>query len=258
MQQGAGRMADAATGRGGDWAGWLAHRVLPFYRAYPYDGPLGWSKVDPRGAYSPVDGFFFNRVPKSANSTVTAALARHSSYRQPLARKAQPKEAFLRPAFMSARAVARLERDVFTFTFVRNPYRRTLSAFSEKVLRRKPQSRPFYAWFGADREPGFLDFCRYLEAGGLYDDIHWAPQADILLLPVEMFDFIGRVERIGEDLPFVLRRIFGDGVEVEMKQAGPRSGAGDRAAEHYCDAAQQIVQRLYRADFNAFGYSDGL
>lgn len=234
----------------------LSTRLLPFYRRYPYRVRVSLFKVDPRGAYSPADGFFYNRVPKAANTTVTSALAERSSYRRRFAKAGDVKDHYLRPSYLSGASVRALEAAV-KFTFVRDPYTRTLSAFSDKILGRRPQARPFIDWFGdwpEDAPPGFTDFCRFLDAGGLVLDPHWAPQTDILLLPVAAFDFIGRTERLEADLAQVLTRIFGETEPDEIESRGRRTGASDRVAQFYTAEALEIVNRLYARDFEELGY----
>ena len=142
---------------------------------------------------------------------------------------------------------------MFRFTFVRNPYSRTLSAFLDKICRRSGSSKGFYAWWQGSETPAFGDFCRYLDAGGLTYDIHWAPQTELLLLPIEAFDRIGKLETLEPDLTDVLQRIFGADAQIAGR-AGPRSDANRALETHYDDAARAIVARLYARDFEAFGY----
>lgn len=232
--------------------GWAA-RVLPFYRRYPYVGPMGLFSVDPRGAYSPQDGFFFNRIPKAANSTIMATLAAYSGYRK-LGGRSRSKSRFLRPARMSTAQVAALDQ-TFRFTFVRDPYGRALSAFEDKVVRKRKQARPFYDWLGRIEEPAFIDFLRFLEDGGAHSDPHWAPQADLMLLPVAAFDFIGRLETLEADLGHVVDRLFAPDAPLEMRRAGPRTDSAKRLTGAYTPEGLAIVNRVYAADFELFGYA---
>ena len=168
-----------------------ARLFAPFYRRFPYRGAMDIFKLDPRGAYSPLEPFFYNRVPKAANTSITQTLFTHSAYSPRLARRDNPKYKFQRPIFLSPNQVYKLEYEAFKFTFVRNPYSRVLSAYLDKVGRRKHQGLRFLAWAEANNQPAsFLGFCRYLDAGGLFLDMHWAPQVEILCLPLECFDFI--------------------------------------------------------------------
>lgn len=232
----------------------LAARLLPFYRRFPYEGPLGLFTVDPRGAYSPADLFFFNRVPKAANSTVMATLARHSAFRR-VGGRGRAKSRFLRPAWLSAAEVERLAGPAFRFTFVRDPYGRALSAFADKVVRKRKQARAFYRWRGrVEPAPEFIEFLRFLDDGGALADAHWAPQSDLMLLPQEAFDFVGRLERFEADLAHVVARVFGSGAPLEMRRAGPRTDSHKRLATAYTPEGLAIVNRVYAADFARFGY----
>jgi len=233
----------------------VAPFVLPFYRRYPYRGPLGLFKVDPRGAFSPTDGFFYNRIPKAANSTVLATLMAQSGFRRAFS-DGHAKRRLLRGSRLGRGDVARFERDVFAFTFVRDPYARVLSAFADKVLRRRQQSRDFYAWRGGDdgSAPAFMEFLRYLEGGALLEDPHWTPQVHLMLMPLDRFDFIGRVERLDSDLGQVMARVFPDAPPAAPRRAGPRTDSRERFNAAYAGEARALVARLYAEDFAAFGY----
>lgn len=246
------RAADHALNLG---AKGLAARVLPFYRRFPYHGPLGLFTVDLRGAWSPDDGFFFNRIPKAANSTIMATLADYSDYRRRLGRS-RAKSRFLRPSRMSADDAARLDGDAFRFTFVRDPYGRLLSAFTDKVVRKRKQARPFYHWLGRvdPGPPQFIDFLRFLGAGGALSDAHWAPQSDLMLLPMARFDFVGKLERLEADLAFVVDRVFASDAPLQLRRAGPRTDSHRSLAGAYTPEGLEIVNRVYAADFETFGY----
>jgi hypothetical protein len=133
----------------------------------------------------------------------------------------------------------------FKFTFVRDPYARVLSAYLDKVRT------------GAKITPiaTFTEFCRYLAAGGLHANAHWAPQSSLLLLPIERFDFIGKVENIKEDLSRVFAHL--DLKPSEPRLAGPPvTNARDLVEKEYTPDCRETVRRLYRRDFELFGYPD--
>ncbi|MEB3361304.1 MAG: sulfotransferase family protein [Synechococcaceae cyanobacterium] len=212
-------------------------------------------KLDPRGAYSPLEPFFYSRVPKAANTSITQTLFEHTAFRPKSTRREHPKYQFLRPLFLSRQEVGRLEHEAFKFTFVRDPYSRVLSAYLDKVGRQRHQGRRFLLWAQRHNQPEtFLGFCRYLEAGGLFLDMHWAPQVAILCLPLERFDFIGRVEHLNRDLAVVLERLF----RVQAAGPAPHAGTHTRASQQVDDAygpeERAIVNRLYASDFERLGY----
>jgi len=217
-----------------------ARLLSPFYRRFPYRGAMDLFKLDPRGAYSPLEPFFYNRIPKAANTTITQVLFEHTRFRPHQPRRDHPKYQFLRPLGLSNSEVERLEREAWVFTVVRDPYSRVLSAYLDKVGRQRHQGRRFLAW--AARH------------GGLFLDMHWAPQADILCLPLERFDFIGRVESLDRDLGHILQHLYSVEPGSPAVQAGTSTGASARLDEAYGREERQIVNRLYGRDFDLFGY----
>ena len=173
------------------------------------------------------------------------------------------KNFFSRPAFVGARIACDIRDKYFKFTFVRNPFTRVLSAYLDKIVRvgGRRHYRRYGQWAakkGASKTPSFADFCSYLDDGGLYEDAHWAPQLDCLLIPVSEFDFVGRFERLDTDLQTVLKRIFPVQV-VSIRSSGPsKTHAGDKLHQHYSDREVEIVGRLYADDFRTFGYKNDL
>ena len=113
------------------------------------------------------------------------------------------------------------------FTFVRSPYSRVLSAYLHKIIHRLQRGR---ALKGPESKrfthaPTFTEFCRYLADGGLDDNIHWAPQVALMLLPPSKFDLIGKVETFESDVRTVLSRL-GAESPADMGSAVKRALAG--------------------------------
>ncbi|MBN2905501.1 MAG: sulfotransferase family 2 domain-containing protein [Rhodobacteraceae bacterium] len=240
----------------------LFRAVYPFYRRYPYKGRVSLFHVEHRGAFSPEDGFFYNRVPKAANSTIARMLAKHSSFCRPVPGKGDMGR-MLRPQLMRRAHVASLATDaVFKFTIVRNPFARVLSAYRSKIeLADNPvRLRRFATMLGADPDtrPDFTTFCRFLDNGGVWRDAHWAPQTELMLLPLDMFDHIGRVETLEADLALIERRLWGEDAVHPLERVGKRTDSGESLARYYTDEAHEIVARLHAQDFLRLGYSADL
>ena len=231
-----------------------ANGLSPFYKAHPYRGGLWLSEVDMRVAISHEHRFLYNRLPKNANSTVTALL--HAGIGGSGTVDAS-KHGFARPWKLSSTEVAALE-GYYTFCIVRDPYARTLSAYLDKIVRKRRQAKRPQRWlkarFGTD-VPSFEQFCIYLDAVGLMDDNHWAPQLDGLVLRPEEFDHIGRFERLGDEIATITTRIFGAPVTAVKRRGPPSTGAAEAREAHYTETATGIVKRLYAKDFEAFGYA---
>ncbi len=233
----------------------VAPHIWPFFRTYPYNGNLRITRADARGAISQHDKFFYNRIPKVANSTVIESLVHYSASRRGIEDKGVVKSFFQRPAFARTATVNDIKHTYYKFVFVRNPFTRVLSAYLDKVVR--TNSIRYQRWAikkGQPKAPTFADFCRYLDDGGLYEDAHWAPQIDCLLMPLAEFDFVGRFENLDADLQKVLERIFPDDNPVVHMAGPPRTHAGSKLDKHYSEKEIGIVARLYSRDFQMLGY----
>jgi hypothetical protein len=239
-----------------DWRERLGRQALgalrPFWHAYPPQSPVSIFLLDIRGAMSPTEGFFYNRIPKAANSTVMRRLTEVSTYRRPFVQ--HEKDRFLRPSFLSRARVAEIVAGrTFCFTVVRDPYARVLSAYRDKVLQGRPQGVRHFGPDVRQSPPDFTTFCRFLEQGGLYLDAHWAPQTDLMVLPLHRFDLIGRVETLSTDLDTITRRIWNTPT-LMPDRVGNVTEAERRISADYTPEARAIVARLYASDFAAFGY----
>lgn len=220
--------------------------LRPFYRKYPFTSPASIRSADDRGCVDLELGFFYNRVPKAANSTVMTNLAR-LKHGEDIASRAA-KRMFTSPARLNAAEVARFDA-LFKFTVVRNPFTRTLSAYLDKVERRARREH---------RETSFRAFLLSLQRGKLYGNAHWAPQSGLMLIPVERFDFIGKVETLEQDLATIKRRI-GPNLEQPLTSVMTNAtGAGERLRAYYDDELVALVQDLYRQDFTSFRYDTAL
>ncbi|MCG5533625.1 sulfotransferase family protein [Halorhodospira sp. 9621] len=226
-------------------------RNAAFYRRYPYAQPLSHRKADTRGMVQRDLRFFYNRVPKAANTTIMHTLA--DALGLPDKQRATIDDQFRRPSQLSDRQVSELLQNGFKFTFVRNPYTRVLSAYLDKIVNGPRCPRHLRHTDGS--APTFVEFCRHLERGAIYKDPHWIPQCWLLLLPPEAFDFIGKIECLETDLEQVYQRVVPGYGKPPTTCAPHRTGANGRIQEHIDEEAAAILQRLYADDFAAFGYS---
>ena len=221
--------------------------IQPFYRRYPFNSKMSLRSADSRGCVDLDLGFFYSRVPKAANSTVVSTLASLKT-ESPL----DPKEAkllFTRPSDLTASEVEDFN-DLFKFTVVRDPYIRTLSAFLDKVERKQEAGRHK----GIKRD--FRGFLKWLDGGKLHSNAHWAPQSSLLLLPFEDFDFVGRVEGFPADLQSILGYINGTPAKNDITSIFTHStSAVDKLARYYDAETCELVARIYRRDFELFGYN---
>lgn len=239
----------------------LKAALSAFNRRYPSVSIRVAAQVDRRVAISREKRFIYFRVPKAANSTVTATLYRRLTGEQhdPTGTSRQIRRYFARAHTLTSRELENLRERFFLFAFVRDPFARVLSAYLEKVRLAPPEfrgKRLVYRHYRRplDQEVSFLEFCTFIDEGGLYADAHWYPQMTFLPVGVKTLHFLGRVETLDRDLREVFNAIFGEELIDVASKVRHATGAADKMRAVYCDKAIEIVQRNYRADFEQLGY----
>jgi hypothetical protein len=218
-------------------------------------------------AIYPDHGLIYNRLKKSGNTTIVAFLNEvlvGNSY----ADARELKSKLVRPSDLSAGELRSLN-GYYSFTFVRNPYDRVLSAYLGAAMDRKRGGsvrvrnslRRFY--FRGEGREQFHEFLEFIDSGGLYADRHWWPQADLLFQPAKDFSFIGKLENLATDMQAVLRAIGVDPElshrlhkphEIELRTGSKIRSARTKTQEYYSPRARAIVEKHYRKDFELFQY----
>jgi len=202
--------------------------------------------------YSKEYRFIYFRIPKAANSTIALTLFTHMTGTWD--RTLDPTERLYkhtgRALLRSGIILPRQLRGYLTFTFVRNPFARVLSAYLDKV---KPSDKRFHVFLGVRRGPvSFREFLERLQAGYLTANVHWAPQVDLIPLAPNKLDFIGRVETIDTDLPPLLKRLFAGEARHILERRHNATGADRRLRQEYGPREVQLVRMLYAEDFACF------
>ncbi len=162
----------------------------------------------------------------------------------------------------------------FKFAFVRDPYRRALSAYMDKFRNTDPdyvrrEYRVFLAallgWRYARAvnvniapRPSFQDFVDVLFETPREDmNSHWMPQTMLCGFNEMRYDFVGRMEHLAVDAAFVFRALnrtdehFPSHEEIGF----PPSGASSSLAEKvYTPDLMRKVRLIYDEDFRILGY----
>jgi hypothetical protein len=143
------------------------------------------------------------------------------------------------------------------FSIVRNPYSRIASCYFDKMLQPSPQRSFFAHNAGLDPEEpiSFSTFLEKLaELPRELDDTHWARQSVNTGVRFLELTHIGKVETLDEDLPRILASI--DGAAVALANSAPHAtGASDRLRALFGPREEELVNRIYQADFTLFGYA---
>ena len=95
-------------------------------------------------------------------------------------------------------------------------------------------------------------------------------RTSILLIPIDDFDFVGRVETLDQDLGRILKQLSGEqeshGSSAESQGAdgagkekinpifSNATGAGSKQAFYYEPESIELVQKLYQRDFELLRY----
>ena len=127
----------------------------------------------------------------------------------------------------------------FTFTFVRNPFDRLVSAFNHIVLHNR----------GED-----ITFEDFVKNGLSENNTHWRPQSDYVEMDgYQIVDFIGQYENLQEDWRYVADKI-GVSNTLPMIRWNNWPPVVSDYREHYTDELVDIASEYYKKDLELFDY----
>lgn len=202
--------------------------------------------------------FAYFRIPKAANSTIVATLynAQYGIKIKTLKEIQEIKDyAYDKLSNLTKKETKKLLDSYFKFTFVRDPLKRVVSCYLDKVKTKdcekhhivtKSLNKPF------ENNISMSEFLDYLESGGIKENGHWARQSDMIPLPLKELDFIGKTENLTNDLQFVLNKIF--------KKESPLISITDHSTNKKALLNQltanekERIYKLYIKDFKNFNY----
>jgi len=135
-----------------------------------------------------------------------------------------------------------------------------LSAYLDKIASAEPGNYSYVtATLGkADiSQVAFPDFIAFLEKGGLFSNVHWAPQTSILPIDTKLIAFIGKVENLQSDLTRLINQIPGlSPFNAVVTHEQGRRNSDALISEYYDADLTSRVFELYREDFISLGYSE--
>jgi Sulfotransferase family len=149
--------------------------------------------------------------------------------------------------------------EYFTFSFVRNPFIRVLSAYLDKIVGRPGTTTRIQQQMGIDPSsyiPTFEEFVGIVYSQSIRDmNPHWAPQCFLLGIDRVRYDFLGRFEFFEDSIMQLITRTnlripegaFGLG-------KGHATSADTRLRDNYTPQAIKRVQDIYSEDFKHLGY----
>lgn len=149
--------------------------------------------------------------------------------------------------------------DYFTFSFVRNPFTRVLSAYLDKIVGKPGVFNQFQKRIGIDSSSNIPSFNEFLEI--IYTqpevemDPHWAPQSFLLGCDKVHYDFLGRFENFDDSINELISRtklrLLPEANSLGRAHA---TSASDQLKEYYTKRAIHRVREIYSEDFRRLGY----
>lgn len=155
------------------------------------------------------------------------------------------------------------------FCFVRNPYTRLLSAYLDKIDSREEDvwirhRENYFKACGTKpktekelmRDIPFEQFVKNISTHTIKQmDPHWRPQYYQTLQEHIEYDLIGKFENIDNDLPKVLKEIFGRKYKKYITEITKhKTNANSKVDQYYTDEIKDMVYETYKKDFEYFGY----
>ena len=142
----------------------------------------------------------------------------------------------------------------FKFGFVRNPYDRLVSCYTDKTIR-KPNNKFIARYDG--RFYGGMSFSAFVRAVATLPpsifDQHLATQSSTLFNNGKLLvDFVGKFENLNSDL-LVVARAIGCDADV-LPEAGNKSRGRTDYQSYYDEETRSIAEKIYRDDLENFDY----
>lgn len=146
----------------------------------------------------------------------------------------------------------------FKFTFVRNPYRRLLSAYLFLKEGGMNYNNSEWASVNLSAYASFGDFVKgWVNENNIHSYYHFIPQYQFIcdhnLIPE--VDFIGRVETIESDYKYICNKL---GVSASLEILNKSDNPNTDWRSYYDNESQIIVSEVYRMDFELFNYSKSI
>ncbi len=215
------------------------------------------------------NNYVYVEIPKVACSTIKGALAAAErededfTYSQKGTLHNRAFSPLLTPLQVGDFAKIFTSDAFFKFCFVRNPYERALSGYLNHIARPTLQRDNLVRWLGKDApEDGEMSFEMFVNAicrqSPLEMDNHWRPQFHQSFQDKIAYDFIGRFERLAEDLRVVEDRTgLALGRYLKDQYRHPQH-AGEKLGQYFTEDLRQKIAEKYAADFERFDYSTDL
>ena len=194
--------------------------------------------------------FVFFHVPKTAGGSITALLSKYVDKQINIKDKSKKGWMFEYHVATKKQSFNRMHsfvdphyndyncKDMFSFSFVRNPYTRIISLY--KFLKRY-------------KHLTFLGFCKYLNVN---KQVNINQYKYLTLQDKIPLDFVGKYENIKEDFNYVCEKI---GIPERYIDLGFEHRSNlINYKDYYCAESKDIIDKVFDIDFKTFNYKKEL
>lgn len=132
--------------------------------------------------------------------------------------------------------------EYFKFSFVRNPWARSVSAYQNIYY---------------DRFENFKEFVQFVNRQNVkHNNTNQHLQSQSFLIPVGKLDYIGRIETIEDDFKKLCDKLNINGAQLfHMNKSKGKVIEHENYRDYYTLDTQQTIASKYADDVNNFGYS---
>ena len=240
----------------------------PYYKSRPSLWSLRTDYIDKRIGVSKRWNYAYIRIPKCANSLVTVNLDYYLPEKGEYPRQnprvvSKARRNFHRLRSLSKKEINFLIEEGHVFVVVRNPYHRILSAYLDKI------NRPSYVEkYGSgikkagENDLSFTSFCMWLSCNNKYKNPHWFPQVEYInTIGIHNVDYIGDISKVENIIKKIVHTLSENNPNcVHDPHFGSHDAedhktyAANKTFEYYNEKSIEIIQNLYRDDFELLGY----
>ena len=178
--------------------------------------------------------------------------------------------------------LSHINQNMFTFTFVRHPFERLISAYKNKGQNyEKMKQYGFGKWYLKDHSfPSFVDdvvlaqyrrsdcykiYYKTCNENQYKFNYHWSPLSSRCSYCDMSYNVIGRMESFEEDVDYIFQKTDLEmlvPVEEQQNHLNPSGKGGENETlfylEQLTDKQKLDVYNLYKMDFELFGYDASL
>jgi len=151
--------------------------------------------------------------------------------------------------------------DFYTFCFVREPYRRLLSCYLDKICQPTNFKKMVLKSMGLDGSDvhhniSFSEFISVVESQRPAEmDYHWRPQYYLTCQKNITYDYVGRLENFAADFFEVGKKISPNFNQYYIPEIRHKTNANTLLHQYYNEDLYARTYKIYEIDFMNFGYN---